>query len=465
MALFNKDFVPETAIEKVFRLFTEIHRDEIKVGLFMMANIFLILMAYYFIKPVREGWLSVSVIKGLTKIEVKAYSAFGQTMLLFMILPVYAKLASIWHRKKLITNVSVAFALFLVLFWFLQPGLLAEQIPYSGVGFYLFVGIFSVTLVAQFWSFAADLYGQDRGKRIFPFVAIGAASGAVAGAWIGKTLVAAHWFDTFDLILLSLIPLAAATVLAQYCESHGVSSTYHNENEDRRHLEPAATDPGGAYDLIMRHRYLWYTAIMVFLFSWVIANGDNILFAAVQDILQEKFAAQTSNEVEISELVKNATTVFYGDLYLWINFVGLFLQAFIVSRLLAFGGFGLLLLATPIISLASYIAMAVTPVIAIFKFMKIAENSSIYTINNTARNILWLPTDKAMLYQAKPTVDTLIVRLGDVMAALTVLVGIRIFQLQVLHFLIFNIVLVLGWIFVAYLVYQENKLWTNKPQV
>lgn len=445
-------------LHKFIRLFSDIRPDEIRIGFLMLANIFLILMAYYFIKPVREGWLSVSVIQGLSKIEVKAYSAFAQSLLLFAVLPIYAKLASIWPRKILIDRIAITFGLLLVLFWLLQPGLLAEQIPYSGVGFYLFVGIFSVTLVAQFWSFAADLYGKERGKRIFPFVAIGAASGAAIGAWLGKTLIKTNLVAAFDLILLALLPLLISTLLANYCERHG--ATVQSDNNKLRHEEPAAPDPGGAYSLILQHRYLAYTAAMVFLFSWVISSGDNILFAAVQEALQEEYANVRSGP-QLDALINNATTAFYGDLYFWINLLGLLLQAFIVSRLLAFGGFGLLILATPIVSLASYIAMAVTPVVAIFKFMKIAEGSSNYSINNTARNILWLPTSKAMLYQAKATIDTLIVRLGDAMAALTVLLGTRVFALNVMDFIVINIILVAGWLVLAYLVWQENKKWVR----
>lgn len=123
------------------------------------------------------------------------------------------------------------------------------------------------------------------------------------------------------------------------------------------------------------------------------------------------------NAEDFSNVLKNATTAFYSSLYFWINITTLFLQAFIVSRLLQFGGFNLLILFTPIVSLFAYISMAVSPVLGLIKFMKIAENSSNYSINNTARHMLWLPTSKDILYQAKPTVDTFCMRLGDGMAA------------------------------------------------
>ena len=85
-------------LERFLRLFANVGTGEGLTSLILAANLFLILMAYYFIKPVREGWLSVSLLKGLSSLEVKAYSAFGQSLLLLGVVPVYAALAAIWTR-------------------------------------------------------------------------------------------------------------------------------------------------------------------------------------------------------------------------------------------------------------------------------------------------------------------------------------------------------------------------------
>ena len=74
-------------------------------------------------------------------------------------------------------RVGGSFALLLVAFWLTQPGFILGNVPAFGIFFYLFVGIFSVTLVAQFWAFSTDVYGPERGARLFPIVAIGAALG------------------------------------------------------------------------------------------------------------------------------------------------------------------------------------------------------------------------------------------------------------------------------------------------
>ena len=220
-AVMELDYAPPTRLERVLGIFASVQAREGVTSLLLLSNIFLILMAYYFIKPVREGWLSISIVSDWSKLEIKSYSAFGQSMLLLLILPVYAWLAASMSRRKLITVTAGISAILLVLFWLMQPGLLTGQVRYAGIAFYVFVGIFSVTLVAQFWSFASDLYGQEKGRRLFPLVAIGASAGGVFGSWVGERAVELQWLNAFDLILLALIPLGFAVTLARHIDQRG----------------------------------------------------------------------------------------------------------------------------------------------------------------------------------------------------------------------------------------------------
>ena len=207
--------------ERFLRLFADVQPREGMTCLILLGNIFLILVAFYLIKPVREGWLAVTDIGGFTKLEIKAYSAFAQSIILFGILPIYARLAAKWTRRNLILRVGGTFGAILVAFWLTQPGLVLGNIAAFGIFFYLFVGIFSVTLVAQFWAFSTDVYGPERGARLFPVVAIGAALGSTVGSWIGEKLVKLPTVEAFDLILFALVPLGLALLMATWTDRRG----------------------------------------------------------------------------------------------------------------------------------------------------------------------------------------------------------------------------------------------------
>jgi AAA family ATP:ADP antiporter len=118
----------------------------------------------------------------------------------------------------------------------------------------------------------------------------------------------------------------------------------------------------------------------------------------------------------------------------------------------------------PVIALISYTAMALVPILAIVKAMKIAENATDYSINNTARNVLWLPVSAEMKYKGKPTIDSLCVRIGDGIAALTVLIGVQLLALSTQSFFVVNVILVLIWIALALVVIREHQGLSEPPR-
>src|SRR5262249_39770928 len=151
---------------------------------------------------------------------------------------------------------------------------------------------------------------------------------------------------------------------------------------------------------------------------------------------------------EALEYTNSVSTLFYSNYYAWVNAGALFLQAFVASRLLKYRGIAGVLLLLPLVSLVSYSAMWLVPVLSVVvvKVTKIAENAADYSINNTARHVLWLPVPPGMTYQGKPTIDSFVTRMGDGMAALTVLIGGHVLALATDTFFVFNVALVLAWL-------------------
>jgi AAA family ATP:ADP antiporter len=87
--------------------------------------------------------------------------------------------------------------------------------------------------------------------------------------------------------------------------------------------------------------------------------------------------------------------------------------------------------------------------------MKIAENATDYSINNTARHVLWLPMSSQVTFKAKPTIDTLFARVGDGLAALTVMLGVHAMTLSVSSFAAVNVVLIGAWLLLAVWIVRE----------
>ena len=354
----------------------------------------------------------------------------------------------------MITYVTLFCRTHLVVFWIVQPDFFFANLPYMGIVFYLWVGMFGVFVVAQFWAFAADVYAGETGDRLLPFIAIGATSGAASGAWITGALLQSEILRTEWLFVAALIPLTVSILLTRAVDQRRP----HPERADTP-SRPSDTHVGpSALRLIFSTRFLLVTAIVTILFSWVNTNGENLLFRVLQEFLKTEALARGIVESDAVRLyTRDATTNFYGDFFFWINITALLLQAFVASRLLKYGGFGVLLLMLPAVALLSYSVMALVPVLLMVKIMKIAENATDYSLNNTARNVLWLPLDAETKYKGKPTIDSLFVRIGDGVAALTVLVGVGLLALPMSYFFMLNMVLVVIWIVFAIVVIRAYR--------
>ena len=120
-------------LDRSLRLFTDVRTGEGATALLMFVNVFLILCAYYFIKPLREGWIAVSDISGLSKMEVKAYSSFGQSVLLLPVVWFYGRLSERWRPSTLITRSPLFCMVNMAVFWVLQPDFFFDKLPLSGI--------------------------------------------------------------------------------------------------------------------------------------------------------------------------------------------------------------------------------------------------------------------------------------------------------------------------------------------
>src|SRR5215470_13095007 len=175
------DAVPDrkNALDRFFSLFADVRAGEAWTALLLMANLFFLLTGYYIIKTVREPLILTG-----GGAEVKTYASAGQALLLFLVVPAYGFLASKMSRIHLISWVTLFFISNLIIFY-----VLARLDASIAMPFYLWVGVFNVFVVAQFWAFANDLYSQEQGRRLFGLVAFGGSLGAIVGPKVASWLL------------------------------------------------------------------------------------------------------------------------------------------------------------------------------------------------------------------------------------------------------------------------------------
>jgi AAA family ATP:ADP antiporter len=139
-----------------------------------------------------------------------------------------------------------------------------------------------------------------------------------------------------------------------------------------------------------------------------------------------------------------------------VNLVGFLLQLFVTSRAIRYLGVRGALFITPVLALINYSIITVAPILAVVRIGKILENSADYSIQNTLRQALFLPTSREAKYKAKAAIDTFFTRAGDVISAGFVALG-QVMGLATPAFAGLNLVLTGAWLWVAGQIAKEHR--------
>jgi len=448
-------------LERALSVVAEVRAGEGLTAVLLTTNVFFLLVAYYVIKPVREG-LILAMEGGAEK---KSYVSAAIALTLLFAVPAYSKVANKISRHKLVVGLSLFFAAHLVVFWLLSHTAVRNHL---GLVFFTWVGVFNMMVVAQFWSFANDVYTQEQGKRLFAIVGIGASLGSAAGAYITKFLKDGVGLGVFELLLVAggFLVLCAFLSHVVYLreKSQGAPDAERKAREaDKEAKEAAVAETGeGGFTLVRKNKYLLLLAAFSLVFTIVDTNGEFMLSTLVAERAKAAAAAQHIAGGDLEKFTEGFIASYYGGFYLWVNLIGLVIQTFFVSRIVKLGGLKLAFFVYPVVALGSSLNNVLTPALfgidrlTAYRPTKTTENAVDYSLNNTVRNMLWLPTATEVKYKAKQAVDTFFVRMGDVASAGLVFAFSARLALPVQTFSIINIVLVVFWLLIAVGIVREN---------
>jgi AAA family ATP:ADP antiporter len=423
----------KSLLERSLSLAADVRPGEGIGVLLLTLNVFVLLASYYLLKDVREA-----LILAESGAEVKSYSAAGQALLLLLVVPIYGALTARMSRIKVITCVILFFAANLVMLY--GYGVAGHH---EGIVFYIWVGMFNVFAVAQFWSFANDLYSEEQGKRLFPVIGVGSASGAVVGAQLASPFI--QKAGPYALMLAAAGGIIVCLFLAHVV--HRLAAN--NPREFTSGPPEAPLAKTGAFTLIRNDRYLLLIAILIVLLNIVNTSGEYIFGKFVT-------AAATSAAGGDLQAKEKFIGAVYGRYFFWQNLVGMLLQTFAVSRIFRYLGVRGALLIPPILSLATYTSFLIAPVLWLIRTGKILENAVDYSIMNTTRHALYLPTSREAKYKAKSAIDTFFVRFGDVLQAGLVFVCTKL-AVGLTGFAGVVVALTVAWLGVAQAIRREHR--------
>jgi len=441
---------------RFLRLFADIRPGEAPKALLLAMNIFLLLLAYYILKPLREALLLVDKNSPV----IKSCLSGAQAVLFVFVIKAFSRLASKVPRHILISWTTLFFVSNIVVFYIFS--LMSMPIRTMGIIFFIWIGVFNYFVVAQFWGFANDLYTDDVGKRTFPLVALGATLGGLLGtrmSWL-REMVGASW--EYKLMLIAGGVLLLCVALAVHIHRREIRKL----REDREKGLAGAGEQvtaqqqplkrGGGFRLVFRSRYLLLIACLIGIYNFVNATGEYIISdVQTRASLQEVAAAGV-------DMQKSIHTAFMDYQFLT-NLIALVIQLFLVSRIFKWVGVGGALLFLPLIALGGYGLISFGAVLGVVRWVKSLENGTDYSLQNTAKAALFLVTSREQKYKAKAAIDTFFVRGGDTVSAVAVLVGTQVLSLAIEKYAILNVLSVIVLIGLCVFIIREYKRLKARP--
>jgi ATP:ADP antiporter, AAA family len=440
-----------TAFERILTLFTSVRPGEGRSILLMFLQIYLLLLSYYLIRVVRE-----TLILAEGSPEIRSYATGAIAVTLIFVIPLYKLLFDYlrsaesksavlrWVGGFFVSNVLI----FAFLMWLGVP---------IAVPFYIWVGVFNVTVIAQFWAFAADLFNIKTGQRLFAVIMVGAALGALSGSQVAGRLY--DVVGVASLMLLSAVLLGAVLVLSRHAErAVPEGSRAARTEESAAPSDSVISQVLGGFHTVLRSGYLLRIALFIMLLNLVNTTGGYILASFASDYAREVAAASGGAVAPGNVLAR-----FWGDYFAWITGLQIAIQLFLVSRIYRWVGVRGAILVLPLVMVANYGLILAVPVFALVRLMMIIENATNYSIQGTTNHTLYLPVAREEKYVGKTTVDTFFARFGDLLQALLIFVAAQLLGVELGWIIVINLCLagVLFGLGVAIGRYHRSEIRSN----
>ncbi len=415
-----------TPLERFLGLLTLLRPGEGRsVALFFLFA-FLLLVAYYILKTLREPLLLVH-----DQAEMKSYAYATVAGILLVLIPFYGFIFRRTRKSQLTRWVTAFFISNLGVFYVL--GRAGIDIGFS---YYVWVGIVSLMLTVQFWGYAADTYNLKSGQRLFPVIMVGATLGGLIGPLIAGVLYerigAWNLILVVGLLLAATLPLVSAARNAVPAGSRNIRS----QTAPKPHFM-------GGLAMVVQDRYLLLLAVLIVILNWVNTTGEYILAEFVVSYAKQQV------ESDATAVKGDVIAVFYSQFYFAVNALTLVIQVLLVARIFRWIGVQGALLVLPAIACIGYGLIAFVPVFSIIRFAKIAENSTDYSLMNTARHTLYLPLSAAHKFEGKTAIETFFWRLGDLIQAGVIFAGLHWLNFVPRDFALMNMFLAAIWFWVA----------------
>lgn len=377
---------------------------------------FLILFAYYVLRPIRA---QIGAIYGTENLSGLLTATF---LVMLVAVPAYSYFVGKYHRKFLVPIIYAVIVASLIGFCAGMIWAPTSSQIWIARAYYVWTSVFGLFAVSFFWSVAGDMLSTGQGRRVFGYIAGGGTTGGLLGS-LSTWLLVDH-LGVARLLLLPAILLTLSVGVYWWMESIYQKLGTHEEESSGK---ATGGNPFAGFTAVFKSRYLFAICIFGVLMA---TCGTSIYFQQAEivkstyantpfddsgldrDSLTEKELKEKLGELQ-KEASKEASTKFFANVDFVVSFFTLVLQVFVVRWLMGRVGLGASMAILPVAYVIGIAVLAVSPTIGVFAVVAVLVRSTEYGICNPTREVLFTSVDREDRYKAKSCIDTVVRRGGD----------------------------------------------------
>jgi len=381
------DTAEQSFLDRIFGL----EKREYLAVTWSFAYFFCVLSSYYVLRPVRE---SMAVWSGT---ETIPYLFFGTFVTMLLVTPIFGWVASRYPRRQFLPWVYLFFITNILIFWAVFSIAIDNDSGHVWLGrvFFVWLSVFNLFVVSVFWSFMADIYTREQGRRLFGIITAGGSIGALVGGIATSVLVVRIGFQ-------NLFPLAAALLIfAIFCITRlrkWVEQSHVDDvAETAASQKPLGGNPFSGITHVFSSRYFGGIATSSIIASLL----GTALYMFMAQLVQESIP-DPDEQTRFFSNINNAT-----------NILALIGQSLIVKHVVQRFGIGVSMSLTPFVSVAGFILLAIEPTLMVIALITVIRRGLGFGFSKPTTDMLYSVVTPEEKYKTKNFIDTAVYRSGD----------------------------------------------------
>ncbi len=384
------DTAKASPFKKIVKALTLVEPQELRATVLSFLFVFTLFSAYFIIRPARDAMASE-----WTRVD----TSWLWTLTFFVAIIAVSLYGFIISRVRFSRVVPGAYIIFALMFvGFYASSRYFENSTLIDKAFYVWLSVFSLLHASIFWSFMSGTFSKQQAPRLFAIIAMGASFGGIAGAAVSGFLAEEIGFMNLILIAAGLL-LITLPIISRLKVLKETDLGNKDLSADLSEAKRLGKNPFSGFLIFIKNPYL--VAIGIFILMYVAMS--TFVYMEMREMLAIYERAER--------------TEIYGRIDFVVNILTIIIAFFGTGRLATRFGMATTLSLIPILMIGGWLIVAAIPLLAVLYGLQIFRKAGNYAVTKPGREMLFTLVDDETRYKAKPVIDVVVYRGGDMATA------------------------------------------------